>query len=135
MFCRSLFVLLPFFFRLWCCLSFLIRDRIVVGFTTTYAITVYHYQRFWVRIPLKWGVLDTKLYDKVSQWLTIGQWFSPRTPVSSTIKTDHMHDDHDRPTHVIAFHLIITFILYLRIGVNYTDYPSYLMALVIKRLL
>jgi hypothetical protein len=68
------------------------RDRIVVGFTTTYAINVYHYQRFWVRIPLKWGVLDTKLYDKVSQWLTIGQWFSPGTPVSSTIKTDHMHD-------------------------------------------
>jgi hypothetical protein len=45
----------------------------------------------WVRIPLRWGVLDTTLCDKVVQWLAAGQWFSPGTPVFSTNKTDH-HD-------------------------------------------
>ena len=34
-----------------------------------------------------WGVLDTTLCDKVCQWLATGRWFSPGTPVSSTIKT------------------------------------------------
>ena len=29
--------------------------------------------------------------DKVCQWLATGQWFSPGTPVSSTINTDR-HD-------------------------------------------
>jgi hypothetical protein len=37
------------------------------------------------------GVLDTTLCDKVCQWLAAGRWFSPRTPVSSTNKTDR-HD-------------------------------------------
>jgi hypothetical protein len=45
----------------------------------------------WVRIPLRRGVLDTTLCDKVCQWLMAGWWFSPSTPVSSTDKTDH-HD-------------------------------------------
>jgi hypothetical protein len=27
--------------------------------------------------------------DKVCQWLAVGRWFSPGTPVSSTNKTDH----------------------------------------------
>ena len=44
--------------------------------------------KLWVRIPLRWGVLDTTLYDKVWQWLMAGRWFSPGTPVSSTNKTD-----------------------------------------------
>jgi hypothetical protein len=35
------------------------RDRMVVGFTTTYAISAYHH---WRR-----GVLDAKLCDKVCQ--------------------------------------------------------------------
>ena len=39
-----------------------------------------------IRIPL-----DTTLCDKVCQWLVTGLWFSPSTPVSSTIKTDS-HD-------------------------------------------
>ena len=42
----------------------------------------------WVQIPLWWGVLDTTLCDKVYQWLVAGRWFSQRTPVSSTNKTD-----------------------------------------------
>ena len=45
----------------------------------------------WGWIPLKRGVLDTTLCDKVCQWLAAGQRFSPGTPVSSTNKTDH-HD-------------------------------------------
>jgi hypothetical protein len=56
------------------------RDRMVVGFTTTCAISAYHR-----------GVLDTSLRDKVCQWLATGRWFSPDIPVSSTNKTD-LHD-------------------------------------------
>jgi hypothetical protein len=41
-----------------------------------------------VRIPLRRGVLNTTLCDKVCQRLATGQWFSP---VSSTNKTDR-HD-------------------------------------------
>ena len=41
-----------------------------------------------VLIPLRWGVLDTALRDKICQWLAGGGLFSPGTPVSSTIKTD-----------------------------------------------
>ena len=37
------------------------------------------------------GVLDTTLCNKVCQWLSTGQWFSPGTLVSSTNKTD-CHD-------------------------------------------
>ena len=42
----------------------------------------------WVRIPLRRGVLDTTLCDKVCQWLATGRWFSPSTPVSSTNTTN-----------------------------------------------
>ena len=45
----------------------------------------------WVRTPLKRGVLDTTLCDKVCQWLVAGRWFSPGTDVSFTNKTDR-HD-------------------------------------------
>ena len=31
----------------------------------------------WVRIPLRQGVLDTTLCDKVCQWLATDRWFSP----------------------------------------------------------
>jgi hypothetical protein len=53
----------------------------VVGFTTTYAISAYHHSQ--LRIPLRRGVLNTTLCNKVCQW------FSPGTPISSTYKTDH----------------------------------------------
>ena len=45
----------------------------------------------WIRIPLRRGVLDTTLCDKVCQWLAVGRLFSPGTSVSSTNKTDR-HD-------------------------------------------
>ena len=55
------------------------RDRMVVGFITTYVISNYKHQLC---------VLDTTLSDKVCQWLATGRWFSPSTPVSSSNKTD-----------------------------------------------
>jgi hypothetical protein len=42
----------------------------------------------WVRIPLRRGVLDTTLCDKVRQLLATDRWFSPGTSVSSINKTD-----------------------------------------------
>ena len=42
--------------------------------------------RVW--IPFRRDILDTTLWDKVCQWLAVGRWFSPGTPVSSTDKTD-----------------------------------------------
>jgi hypothetical protein len=57
-------------------------DRIIVGFTTTCAIS-----GLWVWTPPRWGVLDTTLCDNVvSDWLQVGGF--PGTPVSSTNKTD-----------------------------------------------
>jgi hypothetical protein len=53
------------------------RDRMVVGFIATYANSAFHHRR---------GVLDTTLSDKDCQELATGRWFSPGTPVSSTIK-------------------------------------------------
>ena len=38
--------------------------------------------------PLRQGVLDTTLCDKVCWWLAAGRWFSPGTLVSSNNKTD-----------------------------------------------
>ena len=43
----------------------------------------------WVRILLRRDVLNTKLCDKVCEWLTAGRWFSLCTPVSSTNKQMH----------------------------------------------
>ena len=64
-----------------------------------YGIWIYNYLcnqcliplKLWIWIPLRWGVLDTILCDKVCQWLAADWWFSPGTPVSSTNKTDR-HD-------------------------------------------
>jgi hypothetical protein len=68
------------------------HDRMVVGFTTTCAISAYHHYSCEFQ-PCSWqGVLDTTLCDKVCQWLVTGQWFSLGTPVSSTNKTYH-HDN------------------------------------------
>ena len=55
---------------------------------------IYNYQcnqclsalKLWVRIPFRWGVLDTTLCDKVCQWIATG--LSPDTLVSCTNKTD-----------------------------------------------
>ena len=39
-----------------------------------------------VRIPLRRGVLETTICDKVCRWLPAGRWFSPGSLVSSTRK-------------------------------------------------
>jgi len=60
----------------------------VVGHTTTCAISSYHHYSCEFE-PCSWqGELDTTLCDKICQWLATGLWFSPDTPVSSTNKTD-----------------------------------------------
>jgi hypothetical protein len=44
----------------------------------------------WVRAPLRRGVLNATLCDKVCQWLVTGWWFSLGTLVFSTNKTDRL---------------------------------------------
>ena len=44
------------------------RDRMVVGFATTYAITAYHHHRCEFESRSSRGVLDT-ICDKACQWL------------------------------------------------------------------
>ena len=61
------------------------HDHMVVGFMTTYAIST-----LWVQILFRYIILDTRLCDKVCQWLVAGRWFSPGTLVSSTNKTDYL---------------------------------------------
>ena len=61
------------------------RDRMVVGFTTTYAISAYHHWCCEFESRSGRCVLDTTLCDKACQWLATGRWFSP---VSSSNKTD-----------------------------------------------
>ena len=45
----------------------------------------------WVWNPLRRGVLDSRICDKVCQWLATGRWYSLGTPISSTNKTN-LHD-------------------------------------------
>ena len=59
-------------------------DRMVVGFTTTYVISVYHY---WC---CEFESRSVQC-NKVCQWLATGRWFSSGPTVSSTNKTD-CHD-------------------------------------------
>jgi hypothetical protein len=66
-------------------------DRMVVGFTTTYTISAYHHSSCEFESHSWQVVLTTTLCHKVCQWLATGWWFSLGTPVSSTIKTD-CHD-------------------------------------------
>jgi hypothetical protein len=61
----------------------------VVGFTTTCAISAYHHYSCEFESHSWRGVLETTLCDQVCQLLVAGRWFSPGTLVSSTNKTDH----------------------------------------------
>ena len=89
------------------------RDRMVDGYTTTCAISVYHH---W-SCEFKRDLLDTTLCDKVCQWLATGRWFSPDTPVSSTNNTDRHVDTEillkvalNTTTPIVKCYLGITFI-------------------------
>ena len=92
----------------------------VVGFTTTYAISVYNHSscEFKSWSWCTWGVLDTTLCDKVCQWLATDLWFSTATPVSSTNITD-CHDiiesgvKHHSPNPNSIFNLFCFFIFIL----------------------
>jgi len=60
----------------------------VVGFTTTCAMSAYHDYSCEFESSSWWDVLDTILCDNVCQWIAAGQWFSLGTPASSTNKTE-----------------------------------------------
>ena len=62
--------------------------RMVVGFITTYAISVCHHWS--CDFESNSGEVYSMQHD-AGQWLAAGRWFSPPTPFSSTNKTDH-HD-------------------------------------------
>ena len=64
-------------------------DRMVVGFTTTYAISSYHH--WCCEFESRSGRGVQHYFIKFYQWLVTGRWFSPGPPVSSTNKTDR-HD-------------------------------------------
>ena len=64
------------------------RGRMLIGFTTTYAIRANHHKRCGFEFRSWQGVLDTILCDKVCQWFVAGRGFSSGIPVSSTHKTD-----------------------------------------------
>ena len=53
-----------------------------LGFLTT------QYHLFWILACYRKDVLDTRICDKVCQWLATGRWFSPGTLVSPTNTTD-----------------------------------------------
>jgi hypothetical protein len=71
------------------------------SWTWSYGSWIYNYLcnqclsplTLWVRIPLRRGVLDSTICDKVCQWLATCRWFSPWTPVSSTNKPDTIMTD------------------------------------------
>ena len=64
----------------------------------------------WVRIPVRRGLLNTTLCDRVCQWLATDRWFSQGPPVSITNKTDR----HDIAEILLKVALnTITLILYL----------------------
>jgi len=67
------------------------RDRMVVGFTTTWTISAFQRISREFESRLWWCVLDTTLCDQACQWLATGRWFSRGTAVCSTNKTDS-HD-------------------------------------------
>jgi hypothetical protein len=64
------------------------RDRMLVGFTNTYAFSAYHHYSCEFESRSWRSVFDTTLCDKVCQWLAWGRWFSSGTPVSSNNTTD-----------------------------------------------
>jgi hypothetical protein len=62
------------------------RDRMIVWFTTTYAISAYHH--CCSEFESRSGRGEQHYVIKSCQWLATGQWFSPGPPFSSTNKTD-----------------------------------------------
>ena len=65
------------------------RFRVVVGFTTTYALSAYHH--WCCEFEPRSGRSVQHYVIKFCQWRATGRWFSVGTPVSSANKTDR-HD-------------------------------------------
>jgi hypothetical protein len=61
----------------------------VIGFTTTCAISDYHHLNHEYEFRSWRGVLDTTLCNEICQWLATLRCFSP---VSSTTKTDRHYN-------------------------------------------
>ena len=59
------------------------RGRMVVGFTTTCAISASHHK------CSRRGVLDTILCDKVCQWPATGLWFSPGDTIYNVLSESY----------------------------------------------
>ena len=84
--------------QLFCCARLRIQSK-GTSWSWSYGSWIYNYLcnqglsalMLWVRIALRWGVIDPTLCDKVCQRLAAGWWFSLGTPVSSTNKTER-HD-------------------------------------------
>jgi hypothetical protein len=84
------------------------HDRMVVGFTTTYAISLSPL-KLWLQIPLTVRCTQYTLCDKICRWVATGRWFSLGTLVSSINKSDR-HDiteillkvKHNNPTHPLS---------------------------------
>jgi len=51
------------------------RDRMIVKFTTAYAIIAYHHWCFEFEVRSCRGILDTVLCEEVYQWLTTSRCF------------------------------------------------------------
>jgi hypothetical protein len=60
--------------------------------------------------PLRRGVLDTTLCDKVCHWLAAGWWFSPGAPFSATNKIDR----HDITEILLKVAFLLAIVLYVR---------------------
>jgi hypothetical protein len=88
------------------------RDRMIVEFTTTYAINT-----ITTNVMISNRVLDTTLCDKYFQWLVAGRWFSPGTPVS-TNKTDR-YDISEKLLKVALSTITIILTPYVIFGVHY----------------
>ena len=82
------------------------RGRMVVGFTTCYAISAYHHER------------SGEAYSIPSMWLITDRWFSPGTPISSTNTTD-CHDI-TKPLLKVALNTIFRtlYCLYIQLSVG-----------------
>ena len=81
------------------------RDRMVIGFTTTYAISADHHWCWEFESQSGQGVQHYVI--KFVKWLATGRWFSMGTPVSSTNKTDR-HDITDILLKVVLNTITIT---------------------------
>ena len=92
-----------------------------------------------VWIPLRQGVLDTTLCDKVCKWLVADLWFSPDTPVSPNNKTD-LHGITEILLKVVLSTIIIILNITERLHLTFNSQcfickDNYLLWIIIKQFL